>query len=111
MAKGGRRRSRVRAIIPKVGTKSSGLAHLRRPDRWVGPGEFSGNGILTGVIRVYYMERMEITCVRLPKQLRERLASEAARKGVKPSEIIRRAVDEHLERREAASQNRVNLDA
>jgi predicted DNA-binding protein len=39
---------------------------------------------------------MEVTTVRFPKQLRERLKIESQRSGVKPAEIIRRAVDDHL---------------
>ena len=48
---------------------------------------------------------MKATTIRLPDQLRDRLKGEAKRSGLKPSEIVRRAVDEHLDKRETKSKN------
>ena len=48
-----------------------------------------------------------ITSIRLPNPSVDRLREEAVHSGLKPAEIIRRAVDEHLDRREAIRRERL----
>jgi predicted DNA-binding protein len=46
---------------------------------------------------------MRIMSMKIPQPLRERLEAESLRTGLGFSEILRRAIDEHLERRERAA--------
>ncbi len=43
-----------------------------------------------------------VSSIRLPDRLRERIEHESAQSGIRPAEIIRQAIDEHLVRKEAA---------
>jgi len=46
-------------------------------------------------------EGMTIFSIRIPTPSHERLKRESARVGIKPAELIRRAIDEYLDRRES----------
>lgn len=47
-----------------------------------------------------------ITSIRIPKPSHEWLRDESARTGLSPAEIIRRAIDEHREKRERRAKRR-----
>jgi hypothetical protein len=84
--------------------RGSGLSGSDRPiPANSKPGYFSPIDIVTAYD---YIRPMKITVARLPDPLREELDREVERSGISMSEIIRRAVDEHLERRQKRAKRR-----